>query len=282
MEPVPVTPPLPAKQRTESELERARLVATTDSLWLMYVQSLLVWNIPSHLAVLLLGSYLVVTFGEAWIISRLSIFQLAGIALMVWGCLSLWLARRARKEAKRAQQPPPPSLPKEQLERGLFWPQDAAGVSAESYPLGLKLFTGRVKLLPHEQLMDMFVQGKESLRRALYAFRILRYSDPTQFALNVCFVCFVVAVVGSYFSGKTVVLVSLYALLLGPGLARRQVLAKLRRRLEMRIGRPWVEWLLVSNYLNLDETNTAKVVAFVRSTDDTDAAKPKVVTKPIA
>ena len=304
MEPVPLTPPplaakrqsvvrvssgsvpkakgTSAKLRSQTLAERVRLLATTDGMWIMYLQSVLVWNIPSHLAALFMALYLLVSFGEAWVVRRLSFFQVVGLGLVAWGCLSMWLARRARHAAKRAQQPSPPAEPKERLERGLFWPQDAAGASAESFPLGLRLFTARVKLLSLEELLELWVEGSESLRRALYALRILRYSNPTQFALNICFVCFVGAVVGSYFSGKTLLLAALFALLLGPGLARRQVWGKLRRRLEARLGRGWVEWLLVSTYLNLEETNTAKVVAFVRSADGDGPGKPKVVSKPIA
>jgi hypothetical protein len=274
------------RQRTATEVERVKLLATTDREWPMYVQSVLVWNIPSHLAVLLLGGHLLISWGEV-LVRRLGLFQLVGAALIVWGVVSMWRAHAARKaEKKRSKEASTHALvaaaPKEQLEKGLFWPQDAAGMSAESYSLSAKTFTTRVKLLKHEELIERYVEVRQSMRRALYALHILRYSNPTQFALNICFVCLLGAVVGSFFSGKTLLLAVLYSLLLGPGLARRHVFTKLRRMLQLRIGRGWVEWLLVSNYLNLEETNTAKVVAFVRSADSAEPLKPKVTTKAIA
>jgi hypothetical protein len=287
-EAVAVTTPSMAvrRQRTATEVERVKLLATTDREWPMYLQSVLVWNIPSHLAVLLLGGHLLISWGEV-LVRRLGLFQLVGVALIVWGVVSMWLAHAARKaEKKRSREASTHVLvaaaPKEVLEKGLFWPQDAAGMSAESYPLSAKTFTTRVKLLKHEELVERYVEVRQNMRRALYALRILRYSNPTQFALNICFVCLLGAVVGSFFSGKTILLALLYSALLGPGLARRHVFTKLRRMLQTRIGRGWVEWLLVSNYLNLEETNTAKVVAFVRSAESAEPLKPKVTTKAIA
>ncbi len=271
-----------ARKQRSDVLER---ISVPDNEWIMYLQSLLVWNLPTHLASLLLAVYLVVSFVDALIVQRLNFFQLAGGLMVVAGVASFLLDRAARRRARAARaKTPPPSAPKSkaELERGLFWPQDAAGLSAETYPLSLKTLTARVKLYRHEQVEEMVNAAYQSALRALYALRILRYSNPTQFALNTCFVCFVAGVVGSFVSGRLLLTVILFSAILAPGVARRGIPLKLRRLLERRLGRDWADWLLVSNYLNLDETNTAKVVAFVQSTDAMGVKVPTVVTKPTA
>jgi hypothetical protein len=71
--------------------------------------------------------------------------------------------------------------------------------------IGLSLFyTGlfrglfrRVKLVPAEELREQLALVKQSLHRALYASRILRFSQPTQFSLNLSFFAIFIAIIAS-------------------------------------------------------------------------------------
>ena len=316
----PAAMPVPRTDLAAVRQKRDKFVARADAEFAMYVQSLLVWNIPSHMAVLLLGIYVLLSVGE-WVLSKSNFFQVAGAALMAAGIVSFlfesWASRsRARRqkaeaadvnaglgekvtkeeeEAKKeekaeAGQETYKGVPlvevgqqgdvekkeeKEQRAYGFFYPEDVRGVSSETYPLGMVTFFGKVKLMRMEKLMELVAELRLALRRAHYALRILRYSNPSQFLMNSFFISFLGLVVGAYMSGRVMLLLALYSLVLAPGIWRRGIWTKIRRRLEAKGFRKALNFLLTSEYLNLNETNTARVVAFVNSSE-TDAMPSKV------
>jgi hypothetical protein len=69
-------------------------------------------------------------------------------------------------------------------------------------------------------------------------------------------------------------------LLFAPGLSRRRVPELLLVHIRKKLGRKITEFIMVSEYLNLEETNTARVIAFVDSAEKKEGPnKPLVVTK---
>ena len=119
---------------------------------------------------------------------------------------------------------------------------------------------------------------REQLRRGQYALRILRYANPTQFTLVSCLLCSWGVMLASFFSGRSLVIASVMFLMFLPGLLRRNVFFKLRRRLEA-VGaiKRVLDHLIVDENPNLDETNTQTVLSFVTDAE-TKPTAPRVIT----
>jgi hypothetical protein len=66
------------------------------------------------------------------------------------------------------------------------------------------------------------------------------------------------------------------------GLAARGFPELWRLWLRRRLGRGWADALLATHNLNLEETHTARVIAFVDAADAELAMKPRVVSAPIS
>lgn len=231
---------------------------------IMYAQSVLVWNLPVHFGCVVLITYFLIEYGAA-LLSQADFYQISGATLTL-----LATAPLARRFFSRTSRQLPP--------QGTFWPQDCVGMSAEKLPLGAKLFFSRVKLLSIEDVMLRVATLSREGRRALRATRVLRYSSPTQFALNSLALCAVMAALTSVWSGKQVVMMVTMTLLIAPGLAVRKVPQKIRRALETKSwGRILVETVAPRDNLNLEETNTSKIVTFVSAMDQSNL--PRVVVR---
>ncbi len=88
--------------------------------------------------------------------------------------------------------------------------------------------------------------------------------------------------VAGYFSGHVILHFLIQSLLWWPVLVTRGVPELVLFKLKKKLGRQFVNFLLVEDYLNLEETNTARVVSFVEAVGKTSAdSKPKVVTTPV-
>ena len=253
----------------------------------MYWQSVFVWNLPFHFYSYSILLY-VALFYSLDALSKLSVFQLLGIALILAAILPKILQkineRVSRDKAtplvakEKSEMISPESQILKVQNSQIFWPRDCESLSADRYPLGVALFTKPVKLYDFSQLLRIRKETKVSFRRALSALRILRYSNPTQFTFVICMLCGWGIILSSFFSAKSLILIASQIAMFSPGLFRRNVLFKLRRRLEAnKFLKKLLDEIIVDENPNLEETNTQKIMAFVANSNNGNVL-PKVVT----
>jgi len=272
------------RKTKEKEALRHKKIEWTKQreVMLMYWQSVFVWNLKFHFLAYTLFVYLTVFYG-ADLLAMLNAFQILGLTLCLVVLIPTILMKKKKADALEEKEIAKNDKGKEEasevMEQNsrIFWPDDATTFSADTFPLGMGSFTGKVKLYNLDQSLEVLKSFQRSFKKANTAVRILRYSNPTQFLFTMCFICGMGAIVGNYFAGKTIALtLSMVAMFL-PGLIRRKIFIKIRRKLETHKLRKLINFLLVTENPNLEETNTQKVMAFVTNVDQKKA--PKVVTK---
>lgn len=218
----------------------------------MYWQSVLVWNLPFHLAIYMILIYFGTFYGD-WLLNHISFFQFMGALLFL-----LVVVSEIRKAYVKA------FGEREFSENNwLVWPEDATTYSAETYPLSGKTFFGKVKLYSFDRMLEILAEFALHLKKANLALRALRYTNPTQFAFNTIVVCGVGIILTSYFEARVNLLVLLYAAILAPGVFRRKIPGKITMKLEETPkGRKLVQAISIGENPNLEETNTAKLFSF--------------------
>jgi hypothetical protein len=217
-------------------------------------------------------------------LSYLNAFQILGLAMCLIVLIPTILSKKKKaegleekEELKAAGKDKEEASDKLEQNSKIFWPDDATTFSADTFPLGASLFTGKVKLYTLDQSLEILKQLRKSFKKANTAIRILRFSNPTQFTFTMCFIAAFGAIIGNYFSGKSLVLCASMIGMFLPGLIRRKIFQKIRRKLETHKLRNLINFLLISENPNLEETNTQKVLSFVTNVDANKA--PKVVAK---
>lgn len=286
------------KEKEEARANKKRTYTEQQKIMYLYWQSVFVWNLPFHFYSYVLLTYLVLFYGIDQLV-KLNAFQVLGGGLILITLLPP-LFRLVNQRVSLAEKPAvkKPSAakraasssgitnePQVKLEQNsrMFWPQDATALSADRNPLNGQLLFGKVKLYDWDQLLKIVMGFEESLRQGVYSVRVLRYSNPTQFTFVVLLLCCWGYLIGAYIAGKTLVICTVLTAMFLPGLLRRNIFFKLRRKLEgIKALRMILDQIIVDQNPNLDETNTQKVMSFVTDTDTSTQGGKKVLTKAAA
>jgi len=231
------------KDQMEEDLDEYELM-------IQYLQSLLVWNLPHHLISIMIVFYLVVYYVDL-ITRNVSFFALMGIAGIVYaffGSIKPLLNQFVTKGGGR-----------------IFYPQDTTQWGIEEKPLGLHTFVSKVKLYEFDYVIHKLSRWKVEWDFSVQALRKHRFSNPTRFAVHVCWMSFVAGCVCCRFSGRNLSYIMFYSILLLPGLIRRKVFPKLAKRIRSshKYGRLLMDLMTVGENLNLEETNAGKIVTFI-------------------
>jgi len=283
-----------------------------------YIQSVLVWNLKSHLLAIMIIFYLVVSYLDMFYHS-LELFHSIGLSMMAIAVVptlrktihrviygrepaKIQDIKALTQESQHLQQQPQWTEPSQvdsrmltiaelkrrkdevmgkKPEAWIVWPEDATDFSAETGPLSLGTLTKKVKLYDMTTLLHMMVDAQLEVMQAIRAMRVLRFQHPTLFLANIMLVWVAGFVLTSFFSGRAILLLVGYGVLLIPGFYRRRILQKLRFRLEQnKWGRMFVSAVFVDVNPNLEETNTSNVLTFINTQSEKKKKPPGVVVKP--
>jgi hypothetical protein len=164
------------------------------------------------------------------------------------------------------------------MQAWVIWPEDADSYTAETYPFGLRTFFGKVKLYDFDAVMKWLASAQTNILQAQRAIRVLRFQNPTVFLFNSLVIWTVLLVATSVLSGRATFLLIFYGALLYPGFHRRRIVQKLLYKLwATRRGRFLVDYLVIDENPNLEETNTNNILTFVEMQEQEKRKKVPVV-----